>query len=194
MKVDRRRLLGLLDRAVIGAILLLAMVLLGVQVAKASTEIIPSAGVTKPMEGDDKVKGFGGLALRTDLLPLVKTELGISYRSEDRLDDRLHVRMWPVTASLWLAPIPQIYAGGGVGWYHTTFDYDQDKIPFPISDETTQKFGVHLGGGLQFPVAPSAGLDLHGRYVMMRDQDSRLIPEKFKADFWQSSLGLAIRF
>src|SRR5437879_3135965 len=114
MHTRTRRFVGLVDRAVIGALLLLAMVLLGVQIARASSEIIPAIGLTKPVNGDDRGKAFGSLALRTDLLPLLKTELGVSYRSEDRLDDRLHLRMWPVTASLWFVPIRQVYAGGGV--------------------------------------------------------------------------------
>jgi hypothetical protein len=29
---------------------------------------------------------------------------------------------------------------------------------------------------------------------MMRDQESQLIPETFDPDFWQTTLGLAIRF
>ena len=194
MMIQRRKLMGLIDRAIIGALLLLAMVLLGVQVARAGAEIIPGVGLTRSVDGGDQVKVLGSLALRTDLLPIVKTELGVSYRSEDLFDDRLHRRIWPVTASLWLAPVPQLYAGGGVGWYHTTWDYDQDRIPFAISDRTTEEFGVHLGGGVRFPIAPSAAVDLHGRYIMMRDQDSRLIPEHFSPDFWQSQLGLAIRF
>ena len=118
----------------------------------------------------------------------------MAYRSESRFDERLHVRMWPVTASLYLAPLPMLYAGAGVGWYQVTYDYDQSKIPFAVSDETKQEFGVHLGGGMTLPVTPSVGIDLNGRYVMMRDQRSRLVPEKFSPDFWTSSLGLALKF
>jgi hypothetical protein len=29
---------------------------------------------------------------------------------------------------------------------------------------------------------------------MMREQDSRLVPERFDPDFWSTSLGLAISF
>jgi opacity protein-like surface antigen len=137
---------------------------------------------------------FGGLAVRAPLLPFLATEIGVSYRTESRFDDAMELRMWPVTASLWVAPIPGLYAGAGVGWYNVTRHYDQDRVPFPISDETSQEFGVHVGGGLTVPVASKVGLDLNGRYVMMRDQQSRLVPEEFDPDFWTSSLGLAIRF
>ena len=99
--------------------------------------------------------------------------------------------MVPVTTSLYLAPVPAIYAGGGVGWYHTTFDYDSS---LPLADRTSEEFGVHLGGGVQVPLAPAASVDLGGRYVMMREQDSHLIPEHFDPDFWVTTLGLAIHF
>jgi opacity protein-like surface antigen len=103
----------------------------------------------------------------------------------------LHVRMWPITASLYLSPVPALYAGAGVGWYNVTFDYDDT---LPIEDETNQEFGVHLGGGLQVPLAPSAAVDLNGRYVFMREQESPLVPESFDPDFWATRLGLAFKF
>ena len=78
-----------------------------------------------------------------------------------------------------------------MGWYHTTLDYS-DALPF--ENETSQEFGVHVGGGVQVPITPGAGLDLNGRYVFMRDQESQLIPSEFNPDFWTTSLGLAIKF
>jgi len=102
--------------------------------------------------------------------------------------------MWPVTASMWVTPVPAFYAGGGVGWYNITFDY-ADAVSPPLRDHTEQQFGVHLGGGVRVPVAPSAAVDLNGRYVMLRNQDEdRLIPERFNPNFWQMSAGLALKF
>lgn len=43
-------------------------------------------------------------------------------------------------------------------------------------------------------MAPRAALDLTGRYVFMKDQESRLVPETFNPDFWTMSLGLALKF
>ncbi len=156
-----------------------------------AAELIPSVGLTRTIDGGNDTRTFGGLALRTPIVPLLAGEIGVAYRSESRFDDQLHVRMWPVTASLWLTPVPALYAGAGVGWYNVTLDYDD---ALPIRDETRQEFGVHVGGGMRVPVAPSATVDLNGRYVMMRDQESRLVPEKFDPDFWQLSLGLGLRF
>ena len=87
-------------------------------------KLIPSIGFTKAMEptaGPGKL--FGGLALRASLLPFLSAEGGIAYRQDSFANGDLKLRTWPVTASLWVTPIPVLYAGGGVGWYRTSYDY-----------------------------------------------------------------------
>jgi len=156
-------------------------------------EIIPSLGVTKSTDtnaGD--AKAFGGLAIRAPLLPFLKAEGGIGYRQDSFANDDVKVRQWPVTASLWLSPLPMVYAGGGFGWYRTSLDY-RDSLP--IEDSTSLETGVHLGGGLNIPIAPRLGLDLNGRYIFMQKGDENAqLPTTFDPDFWTTSLGLAIRF
>ncbi len=157
-----------------------------------AAQFIPSIGFTKATDssaGDGKL--YGGVALRASLLPFLSAEGGIAYREESLSNDDLKIRMWPVTASLWLTPVPMLYAGGGLGWYRTTYDY---RSTLPFTDSTTDKIGVHLGGGLAFPLAPRLGLDLNGRYIFMQKDDSIQLPTQFNPDFWSTSLGLAIRF
>ena len=156
-----------------------------------AAEVIPSIGLTRPTDSNSEAKTLLGVAVRGNLAPMLATEVGVAYRSESRFAGDLKIRQWPITASLYLTPVPALYAGAGVGWYQTTYDY-ASSTGFP--SETHQDFGVHLGGGLQVPISPSAAVDLGGRYVMLRDQQSRLIPEKFSPDFWTTQLGLAIRF
>jgi hypothetical protein len=167
--------------------------------ARAGGEIIPSIGITQSTDshaGD--AKAYGGLALRIPVLPFLKAEGGVSYRQDSFGDDLLgndilKVRQWPVTVSGWVAPIPMIYAGGGVGWYHTTFDHNSDVLP--IKDSTTDKVGVHLGGGLDLPIGPQVGLDLNGRYIFMqKDKDNIQVPQTFDPDYWTATVGLAIKF
>jgi hypothetical protein len=177
-------------RIVVAAILPLLVLLLRVEASPAG-ELIPSLGWANPVEDDAETKVFPGIAVRGNLLPLLKSEVGIAYRSESRFDDQLDVRMIPLTASLYVAPAPMLYAGGGVGWYYTTLDYDSS---LPFEDETSQEFGVHVGGGMEVPLGPNVGVDLNGRYVMMRELDNRLVPEDFDPDFWMTTLGLAIKF
>ena len=122
---------------------------------------------------------------------MLELEGGISYRQDSYANDALKVQQWPVTASLWFAPMPALYVGGGVGWYRTTLDYASTLI----KDTTTSKAGLHLGGGVVLPIAPRLGLDLNGRYVFMtKDKAAFDVPTTFNPDFWTTSLGLAIRF
>lgn len=161
-----------------------------------SGEIIPSVGFTRPVDSDnDETDLSGSLALRGSLgTPFLLGQVDASYRTESRFGDQLRLRMWPLTASLWLAPAEIVYLGGGVGMYNVTFDYDQDIIGIP-EDKTEQEFGVHLGGGLKIPLATSTAVDLSGRYVMMRDQDTTLIPTgSFDPDFWSMNAGLSFGF
>jgi hypothetical protein len=184
-------ILSLVDRALIGAALFITMLLIGVQLARAA-EVIPSVGITRAVNADDNTsKISGGLALRGDLAPFLMAEIGASYRSEEAFGGDLHIRQWPITASLWLKPVPMLYAGGGAGWYHTTLDYDES---LPFAGETNQQFGVHLGGGLRVPLVPMASLDLGGRYVLLEDVDQKLSTTKFDPDYWTTSLGLAFKF
>jgi hypothetical protein len=172
----------------IAGLLLAAMVLLGMQVANAG-EIVPSIGVSKPAhDADAETKPHLGLAFRSNLLPLLKTEVGVAYRSESYMNDQLRVRQWPLTASLWLSPVPMLYAGGGAGWYHTTYDFQDTLLG---EDSTDQQFGVHAGGGLQIPLGPVAA-DLNGRYIFFQEEPA--IPTGIAdADYWSVALGLAIK-
>lgn len=177
-------------RIVIALVLTAGLVTLFAVRSSSATEIIPSVGLSRPVDGNADSRVYTGLAIRSALAPVVNGEIGVAYRNESRFNDQLHVRSWPITASLYFAPGP-VYAGAGVGWYQTSFSYPDGS---PFADETRQDFGVHVGGGVELPLSPGAGVDLNGRYVMMQDQESRLVPEQFNPDFWTMSLGLALKF
>jgi len=177
--------------ALVATLLVAVLALAGFR-SVGAVELIPSVGITKSARNSgEQARVYGGLALRGSFLPLLKSEIGVAYRKEQRLADNLDVKMWPVTASLWLTPIPTVYAGGGVGWYHTTLDYPPT---LPVQDETHQEFGMHVGGGLAIPLSGAAALDLNGRYVFMDSQQTKLPPSSFDPDYWSTTLGLAIRF
>jgi opacity protein-like surface antigen len=187
----RREAPRLLDRMLIGGLFLLVLLLIGLQVAHAG-EVIPSIGVTRSVDNPNSdAQVFGGLAFRGQIAPMLKSEIGVAYRSQEMNSGDLKVHMWPVTASVWVTPIPTIYAGGGVGWYHTTLEY---APALGLDQSTSQEFGVHLGGGVTVPITPMAAIDLNGRYIFMKDQASELPPNSFDPDFWSTSVGLAFRF
>ena len=190
MTVTKRRTFA--ARQLVGVLILATLATTSAGVARA-IEIIPSIGITKSTDRDaGDAQGFGGLAVRAPLLPFLKVEGGIGYREDSFADGDIKIRQWPVTASLWAAPLPMLYAGGGVGWYRTTLDYPST---LPIEDTTKMEMGVQLGGGLNVPIAPRLGLDLNGRYVFMqKDKDNLQVPTTFNPDFWTTSLGLAISF
>lgn len=174
----------------------IAALLVGVFVSASTgvagaVQLIPSLGFTKSTEdnaGDGKFNA--GLALRAPLLPFLSAEGGISYRDESLSNGDVTVRMWPVTASLWLTPVPMVYAGGGLGWYRTSYDYHND---LPFEDTTSNDLGIHIGGGLAVPLAPTLGLDLNGRYIFMQENNNVQLPTEFNPGFWSLSLGLAIQ-
>ena len=167
-------------------------VLLIATVGKArATEIIPSVGLTRSVDTEN-TKSSIGLAIRGSAIPSVlAVELRGQYRKQDRFNGQLTEKMWPITASAWLTPLRVVYAGGGVGWYHTTLDYN---APSPLPDETSQKFGVHVGGGVRVPIAPAVALDMNGRYVWLQKQETAIFPREFNPDFWDMSLGLGLHF
>ena len=182
--------LTLLNRAVIGALLFFAILLVGVQTARAaSNQLIPSVGLTRAVHGDQEVTPYAQLGLRTTWAPVIMTEIGVAYRQDKFNDGDITVKSWPVTASLWLAPIPAIYAGGGVGWYQSSVDYS-DNLPF--SNFTTQKIGLHVGGGFTIPVTPAVGLDLNSKYVFLEKENRNDL--SFDASHWTTSAGLAFHF
>ena len=179
-------------RFLTGTLLLAILMSVGAGTSRAAMQFIPSLGLSKSTDsnaGDAKLSG--GVALRAPLFPYLSAEGGITYRQESFSNDDFTVRTWPVTASLWLTPTPMLYAGGGLGWYRTTYDY-QSSLPY--TDSTTNQVGVHLGGGLAMPLSPSLGLDLNMRYVFMQQENSLQFPTTFNPDFWSTTLGLAIKF
>lgn len=186
--MHRTKRLTAAARQVVG---MLALTLLATMLPTAAQawELIPSLGVTKSTDDNAAdAKGFGGLAVRVPLLPNLKAEGAIGYRQDSFADGNVKVRQWPITASLWLAPLPAVYIGGGLGWYHTTLDFAET---LPIEDATNMDMGVHLGGGVGMPIGPNLGLDLNGRYVFMQsDNDNLQLPTTFDPDFWSVSLGL----
>lgn len=179
-----------IDRAVLGLLIVMAVLLVGIQTAHATESfLIPSVGMTRAIHGDNEVTPFGQLALRTRWSPLVSSEIGVGYR-QDRYDDgALTVRTWPVQATLWLSPIPQVYAGAGVGMYNSSLDFRDD---LGLRNRTTQRFGTHVGGGLAIPLTSGVGLDLNAKYVFLERQNVDFF--SFDPSHWTTSAGLAFRF
>jgi opacity protein-like surface antigen len=140
-----------------------------------SIGIGPQLGYYRAQDADEG-NFMGGLALRLRMLPLIGVEASINYRQERYADDAVTVRSWPVMVTGLVYPLPFIYGAMGVGWYRTTFDYDQSRFPLQnLADETNQEFGWHFGAGAELPVGPSFRLTGDIRYVFL-DYDFQQVP------------------
>lgn len=150
---------------------LLLMGLIMVMVAQVDAQSIgigPQVGYYKVRDADQG-NIMGGLALRVKLLPAIGVEGSINYRHEKYWDGHVTVHSWPVMVTGLFYPLPFVYGAMGVGWYNTTIDYDQNKLPLfkDPKDETKQKIGWHFGGGVELPVGPSFKLTADIRYVFL---------------------------
>ena len=178
----------LIQRAAIGVLVFLLLLLAGMRTAHA-VEIIPSVGVSQMSDADEQ-KVFFAVGLRQNLLPRIDTEINVGYRKEAE-EGLFEMSTIPVTLSLWASPVPMLYAGAGAGAYFQAFRYD-DSVPVP--DESKTQFGAHVGGGFRMPLAPMAKLDLSARYVFLQKETTALSTTEFDPSFWSASAGLAIGF
>jgi opacity protein-like surface antigen len=185
-----RPFVGVLGRAAFGP-LALALLVCTLPRTSHAVEIVPSVGISRAPDGGEN-QTMLGLAIRQGFLPRTKMELQVSHRSTtmDFAGQSVDVRTIPITASVWFSPVPMVYAGGGLGTYIQAVEYQGGL--YPTSNDTN--VGIHLGGGLHFPLAPIAALDIQGRYVFLDKQKTALANGEFDPSFMQLSAGLAIGF
>jgi len=190
-RVTHKNAARMLERSLVAALLATGLALVMVPAANAG-QIIPSVGWTKMPEGDGETAVSYGLALRGGIVPFIDAELGLGYRRSDLFDGQVEQTQFPLTASVWVKPMPMFYVGGGLGWYNTTYHYPNTPA---LARYTTQKTGMHLGGGITMPLVPGvASADLNLKYVYLGEEKSQLPPQNFKADYWTTSLGVAFHF
>ena len=170
--------------------LALALVTLGVPQAHA-IQIVPSIGISQSPSGDGN-QTMMAVALRNGFLPRTQLDFQAGYRSEEMefAGENFTMKTVPLTLSMWVSPVPMLYAGGGVGAYLQGIEYENNL--YPASNEV--QFGAHLGGGLKFSLIPMVGLDLQGRYVFMGETSTQISSGNFDPSFWSLSAGLAIGF
>jgi opacity protein-like surface antigen len=180
-----------LSKQVLLGSLMCASLLLCMHGAAHAVQLVPSIGISQSQDGGDNEVMYG-VALRNGLLPRTQAEIQVGYRKETYAyaGQSFDLNTTPVTLSLWVSPVPMLYAGGGVGAYIQSVKY-QDNV-YPASHDSN--FGAHLGGGMRFSLTPMVGFDLQGRYVFMKDQASQLASGDFNPSFWTLQAGLAIGF
>jgi opacity protein-like surface antigen len=165
------------------------IILMGARINAQSLSLGPQGGYYKAQDADEG-SFIGGVVGRFKLMPMLGIEASISYRQEKYVDNLVTVRSWPVMVSGLIYPHPIFYGAMGFGWYNTTFDYDQDRLPL-LKDDTVQKIGWHFGGGVELPVSSNFTLTGDLRYVFL-DYDFQGIPgsDELKSNFFVITVGL----
>jgi opacity protein-like surface antigen len=181
---------SMIRRAVPGVVVLALFLSTGARTSQAA-QIVPSLGMSQGVDGGESRMTLA-LALRQNLAPRVQAELQVAHRSEELsfAGQPLTMRTIPLTASVWVSPVPMLYAGGGVGVYAQAVEYGNNLFPNTSENE----FGAHIGGGTRFSLTPGLGLDLQGRYVFLGEQSSQLTSGSFDPSFWSVAAGLVIGF
>ena len=152
------------------------------------------AGWLRSDDADD-TNLHGGAQLRLRLLPILGLEGSIDYRKEEFDNGRIEIKSYPVLVSALLYPIPtapiQPYLIGGVGWYFNRIEIEGGR-----SDET-QRFGVHIGPGIDIPITPQVVLNGDIRWYFL-DVDSKRVREARRRDLdtdgWLATVGVTFYF
>jgi opacity protein-like surface antigen len=155
----------------------IAVLLLGLQTAvnagdgvgEKTFSIGPRAVYSTPKDAD-KGQWAPGAQARLHLSSVFGVEASIDYLKND-FGPLTTVKTYPVQASLLAYIIPggvvSPFLLGGVGWYYTQVDG-----PASFSD-TTSRFGLHAGAGLEVMLNKSLSLDGTYRYVWLENIASR---------------------
>ena len=149
----------------------------------------PQAGYYKAQDADQG-SWMGGMTCRLKLTPVLGAEASINYRQETYAEKLLTVRSWPVMVTGLIYPLPIVYGAIGTGWYNVTYDFDQSRLPL-FTDETTQKFGWHFGGGVELPAGSNIKITGDIRYVFL-NYDFKELPGSsgLKSNFAVITVGL----
>jgi len=119
----------------------------------------------------DSYKVYGGVQARWRVFPAMSLEGTFDYRSSESYPDNTKVTSYPILASalFYLIPGAKIspYLLGGLGWYYS-------KIEDSSGSSTTNKPGIHLGGGLDIPLSPDISFNADLRYYFLDYNDQKL--------------------
>ncbi|MFO0773744.1 MAG: porin family protein [Nitrospiraceae bacterium] len=143
-----------------------------------------------PKEGD--ARWFGGAQARLHLGSYFAVEGSVDYRHYDVGANR--VRMFPVQVSAMIYPfglrrISPFILGGG-GWYYT-------RVEQGGQHDTQNRFGAHVGGGLQFFMNEHWSMDTSYRYLWLESLESKsasLGNKKFNDNGHMFTVGLNYHF
>ena len=127
-------------------------------------------GWYKVLDANDG-KIYGGLQARWKVFPALAIEGLVDYRPEETFPGNRKVTSYPVLVSALFylipgAPVsPYLLVGGG--WYYSKVEDSQGST-------YTNDFGAHVGGGLDFRLAPNVVLNADVRYYFLNYNDQKV--------------------
>jgi opacity protein-like surface antigen len=151
----------------------------------------PQLGYQKAKDSD-KGNIMGGAALRLKLSEALGVEGSINYRREKFDSDAVSVKTWPVMVTGMFYPVPIIYGAIGAGWYNTTIEYGAALNALGVKNNTEQKFGWHLGAGVELPFSTMV-LTGDIRYVFLNYDFKGLPGRDINSDFIMITAGILFR-
>jgi opacity protein-like surface antigen len=154
--------------ACIAVITLAALGMARPALAQGSFLVGPHMGI-QDQTGADETNSLFGATARMKLLPVLGVDGMISYRQDDMSGGIGRVRTWPVMVTGLVYPLPFIYGGAGGGWYHTTYDFNDQTNDLGIDDQTNTEFGWHLALGAEIPASTWLKFTADYRWVYMGD-------------------------
>lgn len=153
----------------------------------------PAGGYLVVKEAD-RGTWFGGVQARIHFAKILAAEASVTFHQNKYEEGDVVVTQYPVQLTAFLYIIPEgplrPYILGGVGWYHTKFQYD--GLFSLLNDRTEQIFGEHLGAGAELMLGKQASLDADVRYIFLNPDTDQVIRREF--NYWQVSFGLNFFF
>lgn len=144
-----------------------------------------------PNEGN--ANWYGGAQVRLHLFRFFAIEGSADYRKNDFAGTTTH--NYPVQVSGLIYPLgttrlaPFILGGGG--WYYTTVSGPGNF------DNTQNRFGAHVGGGLQFFFNKHFSIDSTYRYIWLEkieSKDQNIADKKFNDNGHMVTIGVNFHF
>jgi opacity protein-like surface antigen len=143
-----------------------------------------------PKDGDDK--WFGGAQARVYLGEIFAIEGSADYRRNNFAGSRVDTYPVQVSGLVYLLPGKRLspFLLGGGGWYYT-------HVKSGSFDDTTNRFGLHAGGGLQYMLNERWSIDGSYRYVWLErihSTEANIINKSFQDSGQMVTIGLNLHF
>jgi opacity protein-like surface antigen len=171
-----------------GLLLVLLVSATYAQEMKDPFSIGPHLGYYKASDAD-KGSVMSGATLRLWLANEVCLEASINYRREYYNNEAITLKSWPLLITGLFYPVKYVYGMVGMGWYNTRIAYSKELSLF--GDKSLQKFGWHLGAGVETPLSRKIKVATDFRYTFL-NYDFGAVPgtSNISSDYFIISAGI----